>query len=991
MMMRFAAAFGWLIGGLILAGGTQAAEPPHLQLVRGLRQRGYHDLALEYLEKLQRRKKPPLPDDLRDVLPLEIALCRAAAADQKSDVDQRLKLLDSARATLAAFVNNPKHAKHPRLASAKVDLARVLLTVARTRAATVSEAKDKGKAAREAASAFDAAAQAFSNAAEDLKNQWNELEVDPKDPASQQKKREALGRYLDALYHHGLVLFEKGEILIGVDDLKSGEANQEAAKIFETLAEFRNRHTLGWQGLAWLGRSQEGLDDRKRDEAYRTVLAARNLPQAVPAQRLVHYFRILSAFRTPGGPEQRQQVRQAAEQWLTQFAGPRVRNRQAVLASREGQHIRYMLALLYRDELARMNQTRRRAESSQQLVDRALAHLEALERGGDFATLAKRAKFSVLRLSGRVTSKAIHELATFDECLLRANLEYAEAEEANLKLQAAKTDEEKQQLRQQAQRHIRDMLAAIHRGITILPPRIPIEDWERAFALLYLGYQQTGDIYRAAVTIDYLARNSLRPENGRQYAAVALRLYRQIAASNQADRSRLIGFARWMVEKWPDAVETDAAREVLGYALIQQNKLAEAAAMWEKVSSKSPSYAECSYRAGLLNWSQHVRLTRKEQKPIQTPTPERAKAVALLQRAIAAFAAQKKNPEPPLAIRACAALASIYTYLGQTDQVLKLTEPLVAKIEKGQLPENLPPGTDTEILGLALRAYVSNKNIPAAMKVLRVLQKQGEGADLGGGLPALLRDLGRQLRSQIALLEEQGEPARQQLERTKQNFREFLGHLETIADLPVDLREWIGDSYVGLGDFDKAAEIYGAVPQQGNVRVYRQCQLKRISAMRRSAASVKVPRIRARRLAEVDAELKRVMANDWAKRHPQFMKERILLLQDRGFYSGPSGAIAQWDRFVRAIEPYIDRSPALRSLYHEAQFHLIECRVKEANLLRDAAARTRALRQIAQSLVALKRNDYGGPEFQPLYEELLARKENRELKAEFDKLLKPGS
>src|SRR5206468_9516446 len=114
--------------------------------------------------------------------------------------------------------------------------------------------------------------------------------------------------------------------------------------------------------------------------------------------------------------------------------------------------------------------------------------------------------------------------------------------------------------------------------------------------------------------------------------------------------------------------------------------------------------------------------------------------------------AKSKHADPKLPLYARVQLADVYSTLGQPDEVLKLTDPLVEAFEKQQLPKDLPPGMDTGILGLAMRASVAKKDTDRAMKLLKGMQSQSKDGELGGGMPELLRDLGRQLKAQIAAL-----------------------------------------------------------------------------------------------------------------------------------------------------------------------------------------------------------------------------------------------
>src|SRR5262245_54252268 len=92
-----------------------AAEDPSLEFLHGLRERGYHDLALEYLLRLRERTEPPVPEEVKKVLPLEIARSQADVALRESDPAKRQTLVNQSRDAMQAFVNDAGNAKHPAL------------------------------------------------------------------------------------------------------------------------------------------------------------------------------------------------------------------------------------------------------------------------------------------------------------------------------------------------------------------------------------------------------------------------------------------------------------------------------------------------------------------------------------------------------------------------------------------------------------------------------------------------------------------------------------------------------------------------------------------------------------------------------------------------------------------------------------------------------------------------------------------------------------
>src|SRR5438128_11126314 len=84
---------------LFVTGAWSWAEEPHLDFVRGLRERHYPDLALEYLEKLN--KNPP--PGLEPFILLEMAKTRLDKASSEPAVPKRLALYFASRGDFEAY------------------------------------------------------------------------------------------------------------------------------------------------------------------------------------------------------------------------------------------------------------------------------------------------------------------------------------------------------------------------------------------------------------------------------------------------------------------------------------------------------------------------------------------------------------------------------------------------------------------------------------------------------------------------------------------------------------------------------------------------------------------------------------------------------------------------------------------------------------------------------------------------------------------------
>jgi hypothetical protein len=959
-----------------------AQEGPELDLIRGLRKRGWHDLAMERLQQLQTRTQPPLPAEWKQLIPIEIAKTRVALASRVEDASERDRLLEATRKELAAFVKNPANAQNPLLGEAFLDLAKITAEQANAKAAEARHASENTPQrladTKQAIALYTAADAAFKEAAKRLEEAHHRVE----NSRNLAERQGALELYLDSLFQHGLMLWQMSETY-PKDDAKGGEALRTASKSFDTLAAFRDKPesgaaavALGWQAYAWYGRTMMELELTKGQAAYQRVERERK-PEAVGAQRLVRYFKLLASFPAGAPAAQRNPWLAEGERWLKDFA--------AAYNSAEGQHLRYLLGLLYLDELEEeKNPQRKSTPGYQALVTKATNHLSELERTSSrYGAVAMNLKLRVRSASGQAINSPILLLKTFEDCLLRADHEYREAVEASKKAASATDELEKSELTKKAVKHNQDLLEAIRRGIAMMPSETKDDQWEKAYALLYAGYLNADDYHRAVIALDHLARHTKKPEAARERVVLAMRLYQFLADKGDPyARQEMVSLASVLEQRWPNDSETEAARDLLGFDLLRQKKFREGAAMLAKVTEKYAKFPHCSYWAGRLYWNLHYQAMREAKKPVQTPSPDRDQALALLMRCIKAAEAVKNPAHDKIAVEAKAGLAEIYNQLAQVDEVLKLVGPLVTAVEQKKLPPDLEPGTETQILGLALRAQIQKKDTNNAIKVLDVLKAQGSQEDIGKGLTEHLVALGKQIRAEIDDLSMQGPTAADRLQQMKESFRQFLDHLEKDSKLTPEIRMWVATNYQGLGDHLKASEIYAKI-NEGAQQPNLAAQLLYHGALRQAAAAELNPAQKSQLLTRAEAELKKIMdANDKVKRHPAFVKEQIHLKQERGQLSGPNGAIVAWDKLRQALEPHIDRNAQFKQIYLDSTFYLVWCLHQEARQIQNLTVRKEAMERAAQRLKALQQVE----DLKPRFDELLADPRNRDLKEAYDRI-----
>src|SRR4051794_22458439 len=109
----------------VRTGLVRADEDPRtaIEFEQALRERGYFDLASEYLEKL--RGERGTPEEVRAVIDYEFGRLLTDEASKTGDLVRRKELLEQSRSRLETFTK--AHPNHELASEALVQLARLLV------------------------------------------------------------------------------------------------------------------------------------------------------------------------------------------------------------------------------------------------------------------------------------------------------------------------------------------------------------------------------------------------------------------------------------------------------------------------------------------------------------------------------------------------------------------------------------------------------------------------------------------------------------------------------------------------------------------------------------------------------------------------------------------------------------------------------------------------------------------------------------------------
>jgi len=573
---------------------VRADEPPDtiLEFVRGLRDnKGYSDLALQYLEMLQKNPPPAL----KSVLSMELAKTRIALAKDK-DPAQRLALLKQARDEMEAFVKaNPGG---PEAAKARLELA---LLASQQGKALLSKAlrNDDEKAqieeARKAELQFTEAGQELEAAVKvlgALAAKYKDAKTDQEKELKEQFEKD----YLAARLERGLNWMNLAETYIDTarEDInrKKAEAVDSAKKIFEQIVLVDAENPTCAMAAAWLIRcNQVGQDPLKAKQWLIAVLRLKDNPGADAARRVAFYFH-LQGIMTDATiklktDQKLLEIQKEAEAWNKRYGAFKMN-------TPEGQGVQFELATAYY-KLAASNPKLQKSPKTALLYDKAQKLLAALaESDSDFSQKANdlNLRISFARMG---TDTPIDKLKDFDECYLKAHHELFLMKQAAAKASAAPPAQMKK-LEEDRKKHLKNVAKAFGRALLLADAKTSPHKIDEARFFLTTVYLLTGDSYRAAVSGEALAREQPPRKRSATAAGIALEAYANVLGRDNSDgnRRRLLEMAEFILKErrqvWAGEPVTPVAHYQLAMAYRRDDKFKEAIGELEQLTPEFPGY-----------------------------------------------------------------------------------------------------------------------------------------------------------------------------------------------------------------------------------------------------------------------------------------------------------------------------------------------------------------------------------------------------------------
>ncbi len=806
-------AAAWILG---IAGVSDAGEEAK-RMLDALRQRGFYDTALDYLETL--RDDPNCPADIKETLSYEEGMTRIAGSGGLGST-QLQRQLDGARDAFGKFLAD--HPEHRLAAAANTQLANVLVVRGRHKkkqsertGKTDAEKKTLTTEARsfyqEAKAALEAAdARLYERAKglrETLERGDEELEDAYKDLVL---ARSSLGQ----------VEYEIGKTYEpGSEPFKKHVAD--AADKFNALYEKYGRYQASWYARLAEARARGGLG-----ENIEAITILKELIPQIPDSpklRALKYDCLALMLEICLKPEV-----QEYQDGITMFESWREETSESDRSTAVGLKLQFLggsILLEYAKTLEEDDPARRESMASARRL------LESVSR---FSGEYRREAGELVATFGNREAVADTEPVDFAEARERGDFAWGTVVLVHEQIRAGKDQSDQAALEDQLTGATVEAIKYYGMALRMKTDETTPAELNairfRLANLFFLGE----DYYRAAVLGEFLATSYPSDIHARQGADVAVKSYRTLfhesldaSEDTSFELERMTALAEYASGRWKDAPETDEAWLAVLLTSVANRQLDRAVEYLEKISAESSQRAAAELALGTSLWGAYARAVKQEEnRPPQEELDKWTRqSQEMLERGIGRMRTVVEEGgavEYPL-VRSVSTLAQILVDTGQPKEAVKWLED--DKIGPMMLIKSDAPATQREAFRIdtyivALRAYVGAEELDKAeetVDALEALVGQGDNADAGTRLTTVYYLLGRDLEDLLERLRNEGKT--DQLESVTKSFERFLDRIpQRQQGNNYNSLLWVAETFFSLGAGmdpgvgktpDKAKEYYG--------------------------------------------------------------------------------------------------------------------------------------------------------------------------------------
>jgi tetratricopeptide (TPR) repeat protein len=883
-----------------------------MQFLQDLRDRGLHDVALDYIHRLH--DDAAIPAKIKDILDYEEGRTLIDEAAKSSDLVLREDLLRDAREKLEGFAK-----AHPQLSQSRdalIHMGKLLLERGHVAMMISEETQDATKKAAkmsEARAAFTEAREVYGKAIEPLKEAYKKFAgfIENDDPRHAQRDA-VYAALLDAMLQKAVADYELAESF-PPGSAERTKSLKEALDQFDSL--FKN-YREQWAGLTarmWQAKCYEEQGEIGSAIAIYKELMSHTEPQLRGLQRNVGYFYIVALGR-------RKQYALAADEaarWIETY------NRRAEQRSLEG------LGVLV--ELAK-NVDAQMPEATASERPRAIKRIvDAVSQVVRYASPYKKDALALLKKYKPNVAMRANELVrlTYEDAVSQAD----EATSAH-----------------DWERAIVLWKAAILKA----DPNRNVDKANFARYNLAFCYFMTQRYYEANVIAEHLARRYPNWSLSAKATAIGMQALAEcytnyVEVDRISDLKRLIELAAYTAETWPDREQGDDARMNLAQIYLGTREFDKAIAALVGVRRRSREWVNAQNQLGAAHWAKSRDLERR--RDTAGAEAETQKALEFLNGALKA----RRDVGAPLTdlgyVGNIGDLATVLTEIGKPADALALLDPVV----KAQTVKSGPGYS--RLMEAQLRGYIASGQVAPAIVTMRSLEQSGGTA----GRTQLYVKLGQLLEKELENLRQKGNAAA--VKRMNEAYKTFLTTLvESKTGQTFESLEWAGSALLTLEAYGEAEKVFRHVlaeftqdpqflQQEGGPARLRRVRLELANSLRGQGKS---------RFDEANSLFDELLAQKPPSIEILVGKGLLLEAEAQAGRGDWSAALRHWEKLTEQLARLRPRPVE----YYDAWYHVAWVLAKQQN---NAKAR-----QALLGVMRLSKN-VGSPEMKAKYEGLLAR------------------
>lgn len=960
---------------------SATAEEPAHAFLDGLRARGYHDVAMDYLDQMQLSRLAPA--DLKQTILYEKSLLLIDASRQQRDPAIRGKQLDQAQEWLQQFIE-AKSENH-RINAARSKLGSLIVERARMKSEESRKNNDP-QLLEEARKLYDRSFKVFDELQASVDVDLSKIPKvlntrDRKDAELIAKRKQLRADYLQTELLEAAIREEVADTFPQASQEQT-EYLTEAADIYDGI--YKNYRTLlagryarMYQGRCYqrLGRTREALG------YFGEILDQPNEPETLMILKAKTLAMAMEVWLSPGERKYVEAIRNATR-WFDDT--PRDKQRDAAWIA-----IRYHLARAFKMQAddAKNSQSANRTLITESL-ESAKKELQFV--AGESGEFQEPAQKLLEQLGGPNVAEEEPETFMAAQALAKQSLDAmtpASATVQNLQQQLVSEQEpsKKDALAEKltaAQQKLStaqsDAIDYYRLALELADDQTPQSNVNLIQYFLCYIYFSRQDYYDAALVGEFVARRYPDSPGASQCAKIAigcyLKLLEQCEDNFQFEVERLASAGAYLADTWPDDEQTVQTLATLIPHLINSDAVDQAADFVRRLPEDSPARGEYELVTGQASWGEYRGLeqqiaSRSRSTGEDADASEQKLDRLKRQAGELLVAGYKRLPEEPEVNRSNAtallSLAQLYLKDEEFTKAIEVLEhpvlgPLKLVREKNEAASN--PIFVEETYRTALRAYVASlagggPRMMEKAKAVIAAMKQALGDDAAGRKRMLgvyvnlAQDVQRQMQAASPELKVQ----------LSSVFEAFLLEL-TQGSNEVNVLHWVADTFAKL-----AAELNEVEGLNENARkYYQQADAAFEKVLIQPATSPKLATQVKIQLADVrfhkqeyDSSLK--LYNDVLSHDPKAINVQIgaaRLLQAWGqqdakryqqAFKGISGpgeeaTIWGWAKISMAAVQH----PQFRQEFYEARYEISHCLfllagsetgAEKANLLADAEKR----------------------------------------------------